>query len=168
MRASPRRLCLGLALAAALCARTPLGAILLSVIPGNYAEVIDESDLTGGAGSNLTATYTSASTITRMDVTGTASALDAWRVDVRRIDTSWHASLTLRVRRSSDGADCALPTSAPTGGVAYQNVETTDTALFSGSGDRCGINVQYQVTGLSVAIPPAAYSTTVMYTVVDI
>jgi hypothetical protein len=130
---------------------------------GNWAVNVDANDLISGAGSDLTSTYESSADQGLIAITGTTGDSDNWRVDVRRSDTSWHGDLTLFVKRTGDGTGSG----SISDGTAYQAVTTTDTALFSGSGDRSNIPVQLKISGASVAIPPSAYATSIIYTVVD-
>jgi hypothetical protein len=53
------------------------------MISGSWSRVIGPADLQGGRGSDLTATYQSATNQITMAVSDNAN----WRVDVRRIDT---------------------------------------------------------------------------------
>ncbi len=142
------------------CAWGTLGDITAT---GNWSETIDASDLIGGAGSDLTSTYESASAQTSITITNTQNNVDDWRVDVRRADTTWHGNFTLSVQRTGDGTGGG----SISGGVSYQAVGTTDASFFSGAGDRTGITVQLKLDGMSVQVPINTYSTTVTFTVVD-
>jgi hypothetical protein len=130
-------------------------------ITGTWSLSIGAGNLTGGPGSNLTATYTSATNQVTMAVTTT---LVNWRVDVRRIDTIWHANLTLEIRRTGTGSG----TGTVSGGTTYLTITTTNQAFVTGSGNRSGIPLQEQLGGVSVSIPAQTYTTTIQYTVVDI
>lgn len=131
---------------------------------GSWTRIITTSDLQGGAGSDLIASYTSAVSEVSLSITGTTDAADNWRIDVRRTDDTWHDNLTLRIRRTSDGIGPGFVT----GGDAYQAITLIDAPLFSGAGDRTGVTLQLQLSGMSVNVPAATYSTTITYTVVDI
>jgi hypothetical protein len=130
-------------------------------ITGTWSRVIGAGDLTGGPGSNLTATYTSATNQILMGVTTT---LTNWRVDILRIDTHWHANFALSIRRTGTGSG----TGTVTGGGAYLAITTTSQTFVTGSGNRAGIQLQERLGGVSVSIPVATYTTTIQYTVVDI
>lgn len=131
-----------------------------------WAETIDAADLQAGAGSDLVGAYESATDAGSLTISGTAGNDDAWRVEVRRTDsTNWHSNFILSVKRTGDGSgDGAI-----TGGTGYQKIsnESNDT-FFSGAGDRSGIPLQFKLGGMSLQVPPATYSTTITYTVVDI
>ena len=131
---------------------------------GGWTETINAADLTSGAGSDLTPTYTSAANATATAITNCINNNDWWRVDVRRSDANWHVNFTLRVRRTSAGTGGG----AISGGTTFLNVPTTDTQFFSGRGDRSNISSQYRLTGMSINVDPGTYSTTVIYTVVDL
>lgn len=130
-------------------------------IAGSWSRVIGAGDLTGGPGSNLTATYASATNQVTMGVT-TGAGMN-WRVDVRRIDTIWHASFRLSIRRTSNGSG----TGTVAGGATYLRITTISQTFVTGSGNRAGIQLQERLGGVSVSIPVATYTTTIQYTVVD-
>ena len=141
----------------------------LSVTSGAYLQNINAANLQGGAGTDLTSTYTSAAGATTLDVTGFIILSLPWHIDVRRIDSAWNSSLVLSVRRTSSGAACGLSlgSSAPTGGDVFQVIATSATTFLNGNGNRCGVGIQYQLSGVSVQVPPGSYATTVQYTYVQ-
>jgi hypothetical protein len=130
---------------------------------GAWALTIGAGDLTPGAGSDLTSTYESAVDEVLITISNTAAVDDNWRVDVMRTDGTWHGDFALYVQRTGSGTGSG----SISGGLAYQEVGTTDAAFYSGAGDRTGVPIQLKLTGVSVQVPPNIYSTTVMYTVVD-
>ena len=131
-------------------------------VTGSWSETIDASDLQAGAGSDLIDTYESASDQVTIDVFGQGG--NPWRVDVKKVDTNWHSSFHLYVKRTSDG----IGEEPISGGTSYQEVSDTDQSFFTRRKDRTNINVQLKLNGISVQIPPDTYITTVYYTVVDI
>jgi hypothetical protein len=126
---------------------------------GGYTDTIDASDLVAGAGSALNSTYSSASNATRLDVTGTGGG--AYTVTVRMAPGTWDGSFSLSVRRTTNGTG----TGTITGGTTYIQLTTVDQVLFTGTGNRSNVRVQYQLTGMSVAVPPATYSSSVIFTI---
>ena len=140
----------------------PVRAIDLTA-NGTILRTIGPNDLTGGAGSHLNPTYENLNDLA-LSISTTTGIEDNWRVDVRRSDTLWHSSLTLSVKRTGDGLGSGLIS----GGLSYLPVDVMDTSFFSGSGDRSGINLGIQLSGMSVSVPPNNYSTTLTFTVVDI
>lgn len=146
-----------------LLAMTRVEAIDISAT-GGWIETIDASDLVSGAGSNLIDTYESPADATDIDISNTANKNDNWRVDVRRVDGTWHGDFTLYARRTSDGNGQG----SVSGGLSYTQITTTDIEFFSGAGNLSNIDVQYQLTGMSVSVSPIIYSTSVVLTVVDI
>jgi len=134
---------------------------------GGWTETIDAADLTAGAGSDLTTTYTSATNATLITIINCTGSTDNWRVDVRRLDINWSASFTLRVRRTNTGTAGSGGGSCCTGGGSFMNITTTDQTFFSGRGNRNNVACRYRLLGMSINIPPATYSTTVIYTIVD-
>jgi hypothetical protein len=123
-------------------------------ITGSWSLVIGAGNLTGGPGTNLTATYTSATNQVLMGVTTT---LVNWRVDISRLDSLWHANLVLSIRRTGTGSG----TGSVTGGGSYQAITTTNQTFVTGSGNRAGIQLQERIGGVSVSIPVATYTTTI-------
>jgi hypothetical protein len=132
---------------------------------GGWSETVDQSDLVSGAGSNLIDNYESATDASSIDVFNTIDKKDKWRVDVRRIDGGgWHGDFTLYVQRTSNGNGQG----SISGGLSYIEITTTDIEFFSGEGALWNIDVQYRSTGMSIDVLPDNYSTTVVFTVVDI
>jgi len=131
---------------------------------GGWTETIDETDLVSGAGSDLIDTYQSATSASVANISNCTGDSDNWRIDVRRVDGTWHGDYRLYVKRTSDGTG----TGSISGGLSYIEITATDTEFFSGAGNRDNIDLQYELTGMSVGVSPVNYSTTVVFTVVDI
>jgi hypothetical protein len=132
---------------------------------GGWNELVDQSDLISGSGSELVQVYESTAGGTVVDVSSCTDDSDNWRIDVRRIDDpGWPGDLVLYLRRTSDGAGSG----SISGGFSYVEVTPSDTQLFSGSGNRTGINLQYRLTGMSTAVSPDDYSQTIVFTLVDV
>jgi len=135
-------------------------------VTGSWSETINESDLTAGPGSNLASEHQSASNEFSIRIQGFGSSKkdpDSWRVDVRRSDATWHANLSVFVRRTANGSG----NGTISGGAAYQTVTVTDQAFFQGSNDRSGIRAQAKVGGVSLSVPPNTYQTSIVFTIVD-
>ena len=130
-------------------------------VSGSWTETVNASDLLAGAGSDLNGTYTSNSNQASINIYNTPGYNEAWRVDVRRSDTSWPGGFTLNTRRTSSGSGIGFIT----GGTTYRAVGTSNAYFFNGDYDRSNVAIQFQVTGMSVQVPPATYSTTVVFTV---
>jgi hypothetical protein len=131
---------------------------------GSWNKTIDTSDLASGAGSDLVGIYESTVNATVLTVLNTTGNTDNWRIDVRRSDSTWHGDFILYIQRTSDGTGGG----SISGGLSYITIGTTDSQFFSGAGDRSSVNLQYKLTGMSVSIPPNTYSTTVVFTIVDV
>jgi len=129
------------------------------IVTGDWSETINVSDLISGAGSDLIDSYESASNAVSLSISGTTGT---WRIDVKRVDTTWHGDFILYVKRTSDGTGGGV-----SGGTAYQEVTGSDLSFFSGSDDVSGINTQLKLSGVSIQIPADTYTTTIYYTVVD-
>jgi hypothetical protein len=115
---------------------------------GSWTETIDETDLQGGAGSDLNSTYDHTIAVYIWIFRGSNN----WRLDVRKNDTNWHSNLHLWI--SSDGTN-------------YQEVTGTYQQFMTGSGS--GLQPVYlRVTGVSVQVPADTYATTVSYHAVQL
>lgn len=133
-------------------------------ISGSWSPLITSKNLKAGAGSNLISTYESVSGVVLITISGTTGKNDAWRVRVRRQDSTWNANFTLFVKRIGDGTGGG----GISGGQTYQAITTGNNEFFTGTGDRAGIPLQFRLEGMSLKAPPGAYSTTITYTVEDI
>ena len=131
-------------------------------IIGNWSLMIGAADLQGGPGSDLNPSYQSAANQITMDVTTRGQW--TWRVDVNRIDSGWNAAFQLFIRRTNNGTS---GNGSVSGGTAYLQITTTSQTFVTGQGDRRGITLQERLDGVSVSVPPATYTTTIQYTVVD-
>ena len=130
---------------------------------GDWSLSIGASDLVSGAGSDLQGYYESGIGLISIDITGTSGASDAWRVDINKTDGTWHANLHLSAYRTGAGSGLG----SISGGTSYQEIANTYLSFFNGSGDRSGITVRLRLGGVSVQVPPATYSATVTFTVID-
>ena len=156
------RIGLVLLLAAALIPAEGVWAAVSISVTGSWFETIDETDLVGGAGSDLRSTYESAADQVSIDLLGAGQK--GWRVDVRKVDTDWNADLDLYVHRTSDGSGKGQIT----GGTSYQQVTDTYQEFFSGDNNRRNVHVQLMLDGVSANLPCGNYLTTVYYTVVEV
>ncbi len=120
------------------------------------------ADITGLAGSDFAADIESAAAEQEIRI---SNAIGNWRVDVSRADTSWHSSILVYVRRTSDGTGGTTIS----GGTAYQEITTTDTSFFTGTGNPRDVALQFRTNGefAGAGVPSGSYSTTVTYTITD-
>jgi hypothetical protein len=156
------KLAIALLIAAAIISAEGVWAAVSISVTGDWFETIDETDLAGGAGSDLVSTYESAADQVSIDIADAPT--ESWRVDVRKVDTDWHGDLSLYVRRTSDGSGSG----SIAGGASYQQISSTYQEFFSGSLDRSGITAQLMLDGVSAAMGCGNYLTTVYYTVVEV
>lgn len=164
MRLAQRIFLAGYILFAILGIQLPCGAVSVNVSSGNWSLLVDDSDLQGGAGSNMKPSYESTGSPSYVTVYGTSGLSDNWRIDVKRIDSVWDPNLTLSVKRTTDGTGLG----PIAGGDSYMQIGPTDSAFFSGSGDRNNIPLEMELGGMSLQVPPSTYSTTIVYTVVEL
>jgi hypothetical protein len=140
----------------------PASAVAFDVATtGSWTLNITAADLRSGAGSDLTDTYDSGAGAVTLDVTGAAGSGDPWRVEVRRSDVVWPASVHLWVRRAGAGTGAG----AVSGGSSFQEITSSDTVFFSGTGDRASIPLELRVTGVSLRVTSDTYAASVTYTV---
>ncbi|MFC1539092.1 hypothetical protein ACFL6H_06700 [Candidatus Latescibacterota bacterium] len=124
---------------------------------------IGSDDLIGGAGTDLIDTYTSDSNATLVDIRR-AKKNDLWRIDIRRSDINWHGNLYLYVKRTGSGHG----NGNIIGGLSYMEINYIDMELFHGEGLLNNIPLQYQLTGVSLQIPPDTYGTTIIFTITQL
>lgn len=82
---------------------------------------------------------------------------------------TWHNSLILSAKRTNNGTTACVACTI-TGGTAYQIITQTAIELFRiqavlALGSYTGINIQLQLSGVSVTIPAAAYQSRIVFTV---
>ena len=129
-------------------------------VTGNWSETINAARLQAGAGSDLIDTYESAVDVAYIDISATTGS---WSIDIRKVDTNWHANFHLYVRRTSDGNGSG----SISGGSSYQEITDTDQSFFGGNRARSYVDLQLRLTGVSIQVPPDIYTTTVYYTVIE-
>ena len=137
----------------------PCGRAADITVAGDWLRTITKTDLTAGAGSDLASTYESDAGVTTVAIANTSGG--AWRVSLRRADGTWNSNVSLWVRRSSTGSGSGTIS----GGTTYVQLAALDTEVFSGTGDRSSVTLQFKLTGMSKNVAPGTYSTTVVYTV---
>jgi len=159
-----RRSRIGLILlfAAALIPAEGVWAAVSVRVSGSWFETLDETDLVGGAGSQLKSTIESAADQVSITLLGAGNS--SWRVDVRKVDTDWHGDLGLYVRRTSDGSGQGQIA----GGTSYQQVTDTYQEFFRGRKNCRDASLQLMLDGVSAELPCGNYLTTVYYTVVEV
>ena len=127
----------------------PLARAANITASGGWSKTFGPGDLTGGAGSDISSSYESGETATVLNVTATA----LWKVTIVRDD--W-AKGGLKVRES---------------GQEYKDIPVSPAPaidfITGYSGDKSGIECQYQLSGVSIKDGPDTYETIVTYTVAD-
>lgn len=143
---------------------TPLRSQSIS-ISGTWNLTIGPGDLqTGQAGDNLNTTYeNTAGDVTFSFNTGGGFLNNRdYRIDVQRSDTNWYPAFQLSVRRASGG----FVWGSINGGTSYQAVvNTAQQFVYGRAWFGYGVPLQYQLTGVSAAIPADTYITTVTCTI---
>jgi hypothetical protein len=134
-------------------------AVKITVSGGWTDRIIGPLDLQGGAdgaGTDLNSTYDSATNVTMIDVRGPAQ--QNWVINVRRADSAWNSRFVLFLKRTSVNTGV-------TGAETYTAVGTGGVDLIYGHGDVGGILCQYRLSGMTVAVPPGAYNSSLIFTV---
>ncbi len=126
---------------------------------GGWTRTITASDLTGGAGSDLAGTYQSLSGQTTLDVTKAKN--QNWTVTARLASGTWNGNLKLYIRRTSNGTGPGTVN----GGTTYIELTGVDQVLFTGTDNKNNIQLQYQLSGMSVRVLPNIYSSSVVFTI---
>ena len=129
-------------------------------VTGSWSQTIGSASLSAAAGSDLVGTYTSAADQVLLDLSD-----PRWRVSVQRVDAFWHSNLNLYVQRTSNGS---TPNGTISGGTAYQSVTTSAQSFFTGTKNFSNIAVQIQLSGVSLQVPPATYTTGLTFTITHI
>lgn len=130
---------------------------------GAWSTAITQADLVAGAGSNLQGSHDSGAGAIVLEVSLASGSTDAWRIDVRRTESVWDDSVHVWVRRTGSGSgDGSI-----SDGLSWIELGATDTAFFSGQGDRSGVAVQVRISGISLSVSPDSYLCTVQYTLID-
>jgi hypothetical protein len=133
---------------------------------GSWSPRIGIFNTVSGPGSDLVSSYECGATAFHLSVMGSTDSLDTWRIDVSRTYTSWPQAVKLFVRRiDGSGAGSGAITS---GGTLYQEVGAMPSAFCSGRGDISNVSLMYKISGISLHVTPGVYSTSVVFTVVDL
>ena len=88
----------------------------------------------------------------------------SWRVSVHKVDLNWHGNLNIDVRRTGNGFGFG----SISGGTGYQEIDSISRTFFSGTRHRIWIGCQYRIRGVGPQIPPGTYTTSIVYTVVQL
>lgn len=134
-------------------------------ITGGYGFVIDQTDLSGGAGSNFNPEHSSPVDAILITVDGMLSDSDSWQIMVRKENVLWQGSLGLCLLRTAAGTGTGTISS---GAVLPLTLTATDQVFFEGAGNRNTIPVQLKLNGVSVLIPADTYAATLVFTIMDI
>ena len=132
-------------------------------VSGSWSLTIDASDLQAGAGSDLISSYKSVANAVQIDISNAKKIY--WRVDIKKVNSNWHNSFKLYIRRTSDGT--GVRKSWVSGGTSFQEITDTDQSYFNGYHNRNNIANRLKLDNVSIQIPPDTYLTTVCYTVIQ-
>ncbi|OGS70581.1 MAG: hypothetical protein A3F91_08845 [Flavobacteria bacterium RIFCSPLOWO2_12_FULL_35_11] len=129
-------------------------------VTGNWTRTIDASDI-GEAGSDYPATFTSNLNQTLLTI-DPKNKNKTFVVFVHKEDIAWIAALTLKIRRTSNGTN---GNNSINGGLNYQVITNNDANFFTCSDLLTFVQLQYEITGISILLPVQSYSTSIMFTV---
>lgn len=145
---------------------TAKGQIIISTL-SSHVQSIDENNLNvpGEAGSDIASQITTASNFNQLDILNMGTTRQ-WKVSVSRYDIHWPAAFSLSVKRTSNGIACGgcagINLGASPAGFVTINLSETD--FIFGSGEVVDINLQFQISGLSLTVPADSYMTEIVYT----
>lgn len=125
---------------------------------GDWVLSVNASHLVTGAGSNFPAQFESLAGVTTLTIT---NAPGNWSLKARCVGGHGHGGVAIHVKRTSAGTGSGTIN----GGTAYVELGANDAELFTGSEARSGISLQFRLTGLSPDVPPAAYFSSIVFTV---
>ena len=102
---------------------------------------------------------------------GALALLTNWRVTVRKQDVTWNNNLTLWTRKTGNGTGILSPivsTISPSGTTSFVQLSNVEQEVFRGFSTRFDVPFQYELRGLSVLIPVNNYSTTIVFTLLEL
>lgn len=147
-----------LLLSALLTAAIPAQGGDLSVL-GGWSPLIDAGALAAGAGSDFRTSIESPTSETRISILNTSGS--PWTLWVRQATSSLPSGVTLSLRRTTSGSGAG----DLTGGQSYLSLDQGEQALFSGTGDRTGIGLQWRLDGVSIRQGPGVHGGAIQYRV---
>ncbi|MBA3028297.1 MAG: hypothetical protein FP816_05700 [Desulfobacteraceae bacterium] len=124
-------------------------------------KTINSSELIFGPEIILPSTYTSSSNAVTMNIN--ANGNESWMVHVSKNNSIWDPRLRLYIRRTGNGSG----TGTISGGTSFQEITSLNQTFFSGRKKYSNIPVQFQLTGVSLYIPPSSNITTITYTITE-
>lgn len=136
-------------------------------VSGNITVIRNSTHITD-AGFNLTSLFLSANnaSLINIDVTPRSSynrQFKPLRIFVHKVDTDWDPNLILQVKRTVLVQNLNI-----TLGTDFQTVTNISTLFFNTVGEQFNIPIQYSLNGISVLLPAKNYTTTIVYTVLDV
>jgi len=134
-------------------------------VQGNWRKTLNATEITK-AGLDYPASYVSNKKKTKMTINPVPNSkynkkFMPFKVFVHKEDIVWHSNLVLEVKVSSTVHGNST-------GTIYQAIGNNDTYFFETVGRRKNIPFQYKISGLSVTLPVANYSTEIVYTVLSL
>lgn len=102
---------------------------------------------------------------------GLTTILTNWKVVVKKQDTNWNSNLTLWVRKTGNGTGILSPvvgTISPSGVSSFVQLSNVEQEIYRGFSTRYDVPIQYELRGLSVLVPVNNYSTSIVYTLLDL
>jgi hypothetical protein len=138
-------------------------SIKVTVKQGKWTIKLDDTNLTGGAGSDFITPLESVTDKVSVDITKTQGDTAPWRLDISKTDTIWPSSVEIYARRTADGTGSGTIS----GGTTYQQITDIDQTLCTGTGDRTNITIQLKLENVSVVMGLDDYTTSIVYTVVE-
>ncbi len=133
---------------------------------------ITSSNLSGGAGTDLSSSVNPTSLVEGLNITnaqytfGNTTYVYSWTAycSIGSASSNWPSNLSCNIKLLSPGNSNA----ASTTNSAYVTLTSTSQSIFSGSGNASGITLQCQLTNLSLANCPPTTSTATLPIVITL
>jgi hypothetical protein len=133
-------------------------------VSGNWSKTFSASDISD-AGNDYPNSFISSTNQSLITVSPGGNSTNYININVlvHREDIAWDNGLNLKIKRSTIG------NGSISGGLTFQTINTTDSNLFSCTGNHTNVPLQYEITGISVLLPVPVepYSTTVVFTLMN-
>jgi hypothetical protein len=120
------------------------------------------STLISEAGNDYSGIVSSATNHSFLRIRGLTGS--PWRVDVSKSDTNWNNGLVLMVQRTGNG----IGGFGINGGTVAQTITNNNTPFFNGNNNISNIPIQFHLSGYSVLIPAGNYTSSVIFTLIDL
>ncbi len=135
------------------CSSPLSGAMNTNLFGGDWQLTVTAADFNIRTG--FTTSFLSADGEAKLRVKGTNNP---WDITHNRVDSNWPPEFLLSVKRTT--IDSAL-----SGGTSFIPIVLSETDFYSGQQMQGKVSLQYSLEGVSSAVSPGIYTTTVFYNI---